>query len=187
MFKQTALSLPLYSLIFLCGCSIFSAPEVANASLYDLGNEKIVIKDVRIRINGFTNLSGAGTPMLIREKSDVLSEDDDNRFILLPEVLIRRKFTEIFTAPATDGSAKISGRLWRFEIDKRSSRARMVMEYELILDSRTVLLRHDISHPVGQSGRERAAALEKCVINSAHRLAGEITTLQKTPLKDQKK
>ena len=125
--------------------------------------------------------------MLSRGENGVLKEDDTNRFILLPEQLIRRKMTEMFIESSEKDAVRVSGRLWRFEIDHRDSMARFFMEYELRQKENSLILRHNIILPAGGNALEHAIALERCVIKSARQLAGEITAFEKNNLLKGKK
>lgn len=169
------------------GCALWSTPAAVIPAEYDLGIRGDAVVAAKAVFGGFSNFSGAGRPLLVRESGGELREDGTSRFILLPEVLIKRGLTEMFSAPVDDAAVRVSGKLWRFEYDKISRKVRMVIEYEIRKNGRSKVLRHDISAPADGSGKSCSAAFGQCVVISARRLAAELTEFEKSISGDKKK
>lgn len=164
------------------GCALMGTPDKVRVTEYDLGTVKAPPASAKLGVEfgAFRNLSGAGTPMLFRDKDGAIVQDDSCRFLLLPEHLVRRRLVELFPAPASEDDIRVSGTLNRFEIDLGDRAARLVIDYEASWKGRQRTLHHCVETPLdGDTGLARAQALEKCVIASARRLAGELELFKK--------
>ena len=164
------------------GCALMSTPEKIQVTEYDLGTVKSAPASAKLGVEfgAFRNLSGAGTPMLFREKDGAIIQDDRCRFLLLPEHLVRRRLVELFPAPASEGDIQVNGTLNRFEIDRGDRAGRLVIDYEVSWKGKHRTFHHAVEAPLdGDTGLDGARALEKCVIASAGKLAGELALFKK--------
>ena len=167
------------------GCALMGTPDKIRVTEYDLGTVKAPPASTKLGVEfgAFRNLSGAGTPMLFRGKDGAIVQDDSCRFLLLPEHLVRRRLVELFPAPASEDDIRVSGTLNRFEIDRGDRAARLVIDYEVSWKGRQRTFHHSIETPLdGDTGLAGAGALEKCVIASARKLAGELELFKKEVL-----
>ena len=164
------------------GCALMGTPGKVRVEEYDLGTVTAspVSTKLGVEFGAFRNLSGAGTPMLFRGKDGSIVQDDGCRFLLLPEHLVRRRLVELFPASASGDDVRINGTLNRFEIDRGDRAARLVVDYEASWQGRHRTFHHAVETPLdGDSGLDGARALEKCVIFSAGKLAGELELFKK--------
>lgn len=164
------------------GCALMCTPERTAVVEYDLGTAKTSpVSSGAVDFGTFRNISGAGARILYREKDGTLTQGEGMRFIILPEQLIKRRMLELFPGSCDENSPRVDAMLCRFEIDRRSSAARMSMEYSVTVGGRSKFFRHVLEAPVGGKNRNaEVAALEECVIKSARRLAGEISAFVKS-------
>ena len=162
------------------GCALVSTPERVQTRLYDLEMIKAApVSRLSVDFGSFRNLAGAGTPMLVREKNGVLLQDDANRYLMLPELLVKRRLLDLFPAAVTDDAILVHGVICRFEIDRAEGKARFAVDYESLYGHKRVVFRHTFEEALAEnSGPAAAAAMEKCVIASARRLAGELAGLK---------
>lgn len=164
------------------GCALVGTPEKVRVTEYDLGTVKAppVSTKLGVEFGTFRNLSGAGTPMLFRDRDGSIVQDDRSRFLLLPEHLVRRRLVELFPAPVSDDDIRVNGTLERFEIDRGDRAGRLVIDYEVSCQGRRRTFHHAVRTPLdGDTGLDGARALEKCVITSAGKLAGELELFRK--------
>ena len=164
------------------GCALMGTPEKVRVSEYDLGTVKAPPASAKLGVEfgAFRNLSGAGTPMLFRGRDGAIVQDDRSRFLLLPEHLVRRRLVELFPAPVSEDDIRVNGTLERFEIDRGDRAGRLVIDYEVSWQGRRRTFRHAVRTPLdGDTGLDGARALEKCVITSAGKLAGELELFRK--------
>ena len=164
------------------GCALMGTPEKVQVTEYDLGTVKAPPASAKLGVEfgTFRNLSGAGTPILFRGRDGSIVQDDRRRFLLLPEHLVRRRLVELFPAPATEEDVRVYGTLNRFEIDKGDNAARLVVDYEASWKGKHRIFHHTVQTPLGgDTGLDAARALEKCVISSAGKLAGELELFKK--------
>jgi len=164
------------------GCALMGTPDKVQVTEYDLGTVKAPPASAKLGVEfgAFRNLSGAGAPMLFRGKDGSIVQDDSRRFLLLPEHLVRRRLVELFPAPATEDDIRVSGTLNRFEIDRGDRTARLVVDYEVSWKGKQRTFHHSVATPLdGDTGLDGAKALEKCVIDSGRKLAGELERFRK--------
>ena len=164
------------------GCALMGTPDKIRVTDYDLGTVKAPPASAKLGVEfgAFRNLSGAGTPMLFREKDGSIVQDDSRRFLLLPEHLVRRRLVELFPAPVSEDDIRVSGTLNRFEINRGDRTGRLVVDYDVSWKGRERTFRHAVETPLeGDTGLDGAKALEKCVIASGRKLAGELELFKK--------
>ena len=164
------------------GCALMGTPDKVQVTEYDLGTVKAPPASAKLAVEfgAFRNLSGAGTPMLFREKDGSIVPDDSCRFLLLPEHLVRRRLVELFPASASEDDIRVNGTLNRFEIDRGDRTGRLVIDYEVSWKGRQRTFHHSETAVLdGGTGLDGARALEKCVIASARKLAGELERFRK--------
>lgn len=181
--KKTAFGV--LSLVLLLGaaeCSFLSTQEYKEVAFYDLSAEKNLprITSVPVEFRSFTDGTGNGVRFLIREPGGRVRLDSYNCFSAPPAQLIRRRLVELFPAAFSDDSVKISAILNRFECDRQKGVALMAVDYQLSCNKQKKALRHQIEVKIPVfDGPGIAAALERSVILSAQRLAGEVTAFRK--------
>ena len=157
------------------GCSWLGTPEAVEPRTFDLGalNEK-EISAPPVEFRSFSDISGNGMRIALRRGDGSVTFEKNSRFSAPPAQLIRRRLTELF--PVKSGSApfiRVSGTVSRFEIDRKNNEALLLIDYELRLGDESKGVRHRITSKVEQGTDAAALALEKCVVGSARRLAGE--------------
>ena len=164
------------------GCALMGTPGKVRVTEYDLGMVKTApaSAELKVEFGAFRNISGAGAPMLFREKNGSLVQDDSCRFLLLPEHLVRKRLVELFPASASEDDIRVSGTLNRFEIDRGARTGRLAVDYEVSWKGKHRTIHHAVETPLdGDTGLDGARALEKCVITSARKLAGELAVFRK--------
>ena len=164
------------------GCALMGTPGKVRVTEYDLGMVKTApaSAELKVEFGAFRNISGSGAPMLFREKNGSLVQDDSCRFLLLPEHLVRKRLVELFPASASEDDIRVSGTLNRFEIDRGARTGRLAVDYEVSWKGKHRTIHHAVETPLdGDTGLDGARALEKCVITSARKLAGELAVFRK--------
>ena len=178
-----------FVLLLAPGCTLL-APVKENAPvLYDLcqSNEHSAAK-ISVEAAAFSDLTGNGTRIAVREKDGSLRLDSAHRFTVSPAQLLRRKMALYFAGASGKGARTVlTGILLRFEYCPEAREVRMICSYTLRREKATETLLHDVRAKVGkETPAARAAAFEEALLISARRLAGEIQSWQKQLEKDKK-
>ena len=164
------------------GCTLLPPVKEKEVVLYDLcqKDERSTAK-LALEAGAFSDLTGNGSRMAVREKDGSLHLDSTHRFTVSPAQLLRRKMALFFAAPG-EGASKtvLTGTLLRFEYLREQKEVRMVCSYTLRSEKAVTTLLHDLQVKVrnGESA-EIAAAFEEVFLISARRLAGEMEVWKK--------
>ena len=170
------------------GCTLLPPVKEKEVVLYDLcqKDERSTAK-LALEAGAFSDLTGNGSRMAVREKDGSLHLDSIHRFTVSPAQLLRRKMALFFAAPGGASKTVVTGTLLRFEYFREQKEVRMVCSYTLRSEKAVTTLLHDLQVKVrnGESA-EIAAAFEEVFLISARRLAGEIEVWKKQLEKDKK-
>ncbi|MBR7139779.1 MAG: hypothetical protein IKD44_09560 [Lentisphaeria bacterium] len=163
------------------GCALMQKPDYSVPTFYDLSALKVPEAiSAPVEFRAFSDVSGNGVGLFSRSAEGTVESDDLNRFTAPPVQLIRRRLIELFPPVPVNNPLKVSGTLCRFEISKPRKSALMVMDYKFSCYGMSKAVRHRIEVKLkGNSGVQKAEALESCVISSARRLAGEVSKFRK--------
>ena len=171
------------------GCTLLPPVKEKEVVLYDLcqKDERSAAGHI-LSVSAFSDLTGNGTRMAVREKDGSLRLDSNNRFTVSPAQLLRRKLALYFAADSRkEAKTVLTGTLLRFEYLREGREVHMVCSYTLRRGKETVTLLHDLRSKVRKEGSsEIAAAFEEVFLISARRLAKEIAAWQKQLEKDKK-
>lgn len=174
--------------LFLGGCGLLKSPSYTEAHSYDLGSsDEKVPAPVNVELGLFTDKSGNGNRMVIRHADGVrISHDEYNRFSASPALLVKRRLAVCFAPVNTPQKLAVSGDLLRFEYLAGKKVVRMVIDYRIDCNGKKRVLRQELEEKVSGSGSAAAAGFEKCIVQSARALAGEIGAFAKECAKEKK-
>lgn len=169
------------AMILSAGCSLIMPADRSEPALYDLSASQVPqVQSEPVVFSSFTDLTGNGLRIAFRQPEGKVFFDDCSRFSAPPGQLIRRRFTELFPPSSSQEPFRVSGVLTRFEADRESRRALMTADYHITRGGTCKVLRHRMECGMKEdTPAAAAAALEKCVINSARRLGRELSALKK--------
>lgn len=171
-----------FVLLLAAGCTLLAPVKETPPVLYDLCQSNEVSREkIPVETAAFSDLTGNGTRMAVREKEGALRLESAYRFTVSPAQLLRRKLA-LYFAGSSAGNAEtvLTGTLLRFEYCPGAKEVHMIISYTLRSGKRTEGLLHDVRAKVTkETPAARAAAFEEAILISARRLAGEIRAWQK--------
>ena len=171
-----------FALFFLgTGCAFMGRGEVSEIVYHDLSTlkeEQVVSPPAEFRV--FSDITGNGIRPVTRLGDGSVSLGENHRFSGSPVQLIRRRLTELFPPASPEATLKISGTLYRFELDSGKNQAMLGIDYLLTYKKCRTVQRHRIGVKIAGEGQNAGfTALEKCIIRSARRLGEESSNFVK--------
>ena len=168
-------------LILGSGCAFMGRSEVSEIVYHDLSTlkeEQVVSPPAEFRV--FSDITGNGIRPVTRLRDGSVSLGEKRRFSGSPVQLIRRRLTELFPPASPEAPLKISGTLYRFELDAGKNQAVLGIDYQLTYKKFRTVQRHRIGVKIAGDGDNAGfTALEKCIVRSARRLGEETSNFVK--------
>lgn len=208
MTKRLIFSVILLTMFFVGGCGIF-ASHYRETREYDLAPvaSNADGKLPQVRFGVFRNFSGAGLPLLFREEGSRVRTDVYNRWLMSPELMFERELRRALGPADESGKAgcyvRLSGTLFKFEIDAVRSRAVLEVEFSAAFYRDRVLQRTEnaastfetplkndsieaaseaMSHCVGEAAAFAAKLVKKAVESGAEEKLSEKSVSFRTPI-----
>lgn len=162
------------ALLFSGGCMLFQN-RYEEPHVYDLGGglEKAVSLPCKAEFVSFRNLSGADRRFLVRVSGNGLVNDEFNRWLVSPELLLERFLRQSFVS-CGDVPVKIRAVITGFEIDRRSNTAILSADFTLRSGGRSTTFSSRVQEPFSASGSAVSGAAAEAMKRCAAKLAGEL-------------
>ena len=137
------------SCLLLCSGCIFFQNSYREPQDCDLPPAKpLPVKGCSLKFDVLHNYSGGDRRIMMRQKNGTFRRNEYQRWVVDPELLIRRFFYEAMeTEPAALPLVRISGDLYRFEFIQEPMQARLLAGFMLTCGKEKRMIRCDYTIP----------------------------------------
>ena len=168
--------------LILSGC--FSGGLSSGTRLFSPAavNEKQFQLPCRIKIMNFRNLAGADRRFLFRYKGNRMHNDEFNRWLLSPELMLERFLREEFNGTGKT-EVRVRGVITSFEFNAEKHLAVLAVDFTLYSGEQSISFKAKSEKRFARDSRDlpqaAADAMEKCISSLAGQLQEQILDLCK--------